>query len=137
MNALNITDYTHTLGFQAKTAAALMAKAPAAIKNKALRALARRLREHTAALQVDNARDLAAARATGLAEPLVDRLKLTPAVLETCAQGCEQLAAMPDIIGEVLGMKQQPSGIRVGQMRVPIGVFGMIFESRPNVTIEA
>ena len=137
MNALNITDYTHTLGFQAKTAAALMAKAPAAIKNKALRALARRLREHTAALQVDNARDLAAARAAGLAEPLVDRLKLTPAVLETCAQGCEQLAAMPDIIGEVLGMKQQPSGIRVGQMRVPIGVFGMIFESRPNVTIEA
>ena len=137
MNALNITDYTHTLGFQAKTAAALMAKAPAAIKNKALKALARLLREHTAALQVDNARDLAAARAAGLAEPLVDRLKLTPAVLETCAQGCEQLAAMPDIIGDITGMQQQPSGIRVGQMRVPIGVFGMIFESRPNVTIEA
>jgi glutamate-5-semialdehyde dehydrogenase len=58
-------------------------------------------------------------------------------VLETCAQGCEQLAAMPDLIGEILGLKQQPSGIRVGQMRVPIGVFGMIFESRPNVTIEA
>ena len=62
---------------------------------------------------------------------------MTPKVLETCAEGCEQLAAMPDIMGEVLGMKQQPSGIRVGQMRVPIGVFGMIFESRPNVTIEA
>ncbi|WP_027996556.1 glutamate-5-semialdehyde dehydrogenase [Simplicispira psychrophila] len=137
MNALDITTYTHTLGLQAKTAAALMAKAPAAIKNKALKALARLLREHTAALQVDNSRDLASARAAGLAEPLVDRLKLTPEVLETCAQGCEQLAAMPDIIGEVLGMKQQPSGIRVGQMRVPIGVFGMIFESRPNVTIEA
>jgi glutamate-5-semialdehyde dehydrogenase len=58
-------------------------------------------------------------------------------VLETCAQGCEQLAAMPDVIGEIIGMKQQPSGIRVGQMRVPLGVFGMIFESRPNVTIEA
>jgi glutamate-5-semialdehyde dehydrogenase len=68
---------------------------------------------------------------------MVDRLKLTPKVLETCAQGCEQLASMPDVIGEILGMKQQPSGIRVGQMRVPIGVFGMIFESRPNVTIEA
>ena len=68
---------------------------------------------------------------------MVDRLKLTPKVIETLAQGCEQLAAMPDIIGEVIGMKQQPSGIRVGQMRVPIGVFGMIFESRPNVTIEA
>jgi glutamate-5-semialdehyde dehydrogenase len=58
-------------------------------------------------------------------------------VLETCAEGCEQLAGMPDVIGEIIGMKQQPSGIRVGQMRVPIGVFGMIFESRPNVTIEA
>ena len=68
---------------------------------------------------------------------MVDRLKLTPAILETCAQGCEQLAAMPDLIGDIVGLKQQPSGIRVGQMRVPIGVFGMIYESRPNVTIEA
>jgi len=137
MNALNVTEYTQALGLQAKTASALMAKAPAAIKNKALKALARLLREQTEALQIDNAKDLQRARAAGLAEPLVDRLKLTPKVLETCAQGCEQLAAMPDIIGEILGMKQQPSGIRVGQMRVPIGVFGMIFESRPNVTIEA
>ena len=137
MNALNVSEYTQTLGLQAKVASALMAKAPAAIKNKALRALARLLREQTPALQQDNARDLERARAAGLAEPLVDRLKLTPQVLETCAQGCEQLAAMPDIIGEIIGMKQQPSGIRVGQMRVPIGVFGMIFESRPNVTIVA
>lgn len=58
-------------------------------------------------------------------------------MIETCAQGCEQLAAMADIIGEITALRQQPSGIRVGQMRVPIGVFGMIFESRPNVTIEA
>ena len=137
MNALNVAEYTHSLGLQAKTASALMAKAPAAIKNKALLALARLLREQTEALQVDNARDLERARAAGLSEPMVDRLKLTPKVIETCAEGCEQLAAMPDIIGEILGMKQQPSGIRVGQMRVPIGVFGMIFESRPNVTIEA
>ncbi len=137
MNALNVAETTHTLGLQAKVASALMAKAPAAIKNKALKALARLLREQTVALQVDNARDLERARAAGLAEPLVDRLKLSPQVLETCAQGCEQLAAMPDVIGEIVGMKQQPSGIRVGQMRVPIGVFGMIFESRPNVTIEA
>ena len=137
MNALNVTEHMQALGLQAKTASALMAKAPAAIKNKALKALARLLREHTAALQADNARDLERARAAGLAEPLVDRLKLTPQVLETCAQGCEQLAAMADTIGEITGMKQQPSGIRVGQMRVPIGVFGMIFESRPNVTIEA
>ncbi|ADV01808.1 gamma-glutamyl phosphate reductase [Alicycliphilus denitrificans BC] len=137
MNALNIAEYTQTLGLQAKAASALMARAPAAIKNKALLALARLLRENVGALQLDNARDLERARAAGLAEPMVDRLKLTPKVIETCAQGCEQLAAMPDIIGEIIGMKQQPSGIRVGQMRVPIGVFGMIYESRPNVTIEA
>jgi glutamate-5-semialdehyde dehydrogenase len=95
------------------------------------------LRANVQALQADNAKDLERASANGLAAPMVDRLKLTPKVLETCAQGCEQLAAMPDVIGEIIGMKQQPSGIRVGQMRVPIGVFGMIFESRPNVTIEA
>jgi len=125
------------LGLQAKKASARMAKAPAAVKNQALRRLAALLRENVDALQIDNAKDLERARAAGLAEPMVDRLKLSPKVLETCAQGCEQLAAMPDVIGEVIGMKQQPSGIRVGQMRVPIGVFGMIFESRPNVTIEA
>ena len=114
-----------------------MASASTARKNQALTRLAALLRSNTAALQIDNAKDLDRARAAGLAAPMVDRLKLTPAVLETCAQGCEQLAAMADVIGEIIGMKQQPSGIRVGQMRVPIGVFGMIFESRPNVTIEA
>ena len=137
MNALNITEYTQTLGIQAKTASAHMAKAQAATKNRALRQLAVLLRDNTAALQLDNAKDIERAQAAGLAAPMVDRLKLTPQVIETCAQGCEQLAAMADVIGEIIGMKQQPSGIRVGQMRVPIGVFGMIFESRPNVTIEA
>ncbi|MBK9442213.1 MAG: glutamate-5-semialdehyde dehydrogenase [Comamonadaceae bacterium] len=137
MNAINISDYTQTLGIQAKSTAALMAKASTAIKNKALKRLAELLRANEQALQVDNAKDIERAVAAGLAEPMVDRLKLTRKVLETCALGCEQLAAMPDVIGEILGMKQQPSGIRVGQMRVPIGVFGMVFESRPNVTIEA
>ena len=137
MNTLNITDYSQALGFKAKQASALMARTPAATKNKALRVLADLLRANVAALQVDNARDIERAMAAGLAAPMVDRLKLTPKVIETCAQGCEQLAAMADVIGEIVGMKQQPSGIRVGQMRVPIGVFGMIFESRPNVTIEA
>jgi glutamate-5-semialdehyde dehydrogenase len=126
-----------SLGQQAKVASALMAKASTASKNKALKRLAALLRENTDALQIDNAKDLSRAAAAGLSAPMVDRLRLTPKVLETCAEGCEQLAAMPDVIGEILGMKQQPSGIRVGQMRVPIGVFGMIFESRPNVTIEA
>ena len=137
MNALHIAEYTQSLGLQAKAASALMASAPAAIKNKALKELARLLRANLAALQAANAPDLQRAEAAGLAPPLVDRLRLTPDTIETCAQGCEQLAAMPDIIGEVLGMRQQPSGIRVGQMRVPIGVFCMIYESRPNVTIEA
>ena len=126
-----------TLGTQAKAAAALMAKAPADRKNQALRVLAHLLRTQGGALAAHNAQDIERAQAAGLAAPMVDRLRLTPQVLETCAQGCEQLAAMPDIIGEIMGMKQQPSGIRVGQMRVPIGVFGMIYESRPNVTIEA
>ena len=137
MNALNTVEYMHNLGVQAKAASALMARASAATKNKALKALARLLRENVEPLQIDNARDLERAVANGLSAPMVDRLRLTPKVLETCAEGCEQLAAMPDVIGEISGLKQMPSGIRVGQMRVPLGVFGMIYESRPNVTIEA
>ena len=133
----NPIETTRLLGAQAKAASSAMARASAADKKRALLALAALLRENIQALQVDNAKDLERAVAAGLAAPLVDRLRLTPKVLETCALGCEQLAAMPEIIGEVTGLRQQPSGIRVGQMRVPIGVFGMIFESRPNVTIEA
>ena len=137
MTTLNVADHMHALGAQAKAASAHMAKASAAVKSKALRTLAALLRANIDALQIDNAKDIERAIAAGLEAPMVDRLKLTPKVLETCAEGCEQLAAMPDVIGEIIGMKQQPSGIRVGQMRVPLGVFGMIFESRPNVTIEA
>ncbi len=137
MTALNISEYVQTLGLQARIAAAQMARADAAVKSRTLRCLAQLLRSGVPALQADNAKDLARATSAGLAAPLIDRLKLTPAIIETLAQGCEQLAAMPELIGEVSGMKQQPSGIRVGQMRVPLGVFGMIFESRPNVTIEA
>ena len=133
----SVHDQVIALGQRAKTASAAMARASTASKNQALNRLAALLRQNTQALQADNAKDLARAEAAGLAAPMVDRLRLTPKVLGTCAEGCEQLAAMPDVIGEIIGMKQQPSGIRVGQMRVPIGVFGMIFESRPNVTIEA
>ena len=135
--ATTIPELMRTLGLQARCAAVGMARATAAQKAHALRVLARLLREQTGALQTDNAKDLGRAQAAGLAEPMVDRLKLSPKTLETCAVGCEQLAAMPDIVGSISGMSQQPSGIRVGQMRVPIGVFGMIYESRPNVTIEA
>jgi len=137
MNALHIAEHMHLLGTQARAAAALMARATAADKRDALLRLAALLRQNQAPLQAENAKDLARARASGLSDPMVDRLKLTPAILETCAVGCEQLAGMPDIIGEIIGLRQQPSGIRVGQMRVPLGVFGMIYESRPNVTIEA
>lgn len=99
--------------------------------------LARLLRLQAVDMQAANQRDLVRAAAAGLAGPLLDRLKLGAKDIETVALGCEQLAAMPDVIGEIIGMQEQPSGIRVGQMRVPIGVFGMIYESRPNVTIEA
>ena len=131
MNATSIAQHVHLLGVQAKAASSSMAKASAAQKSQALRGLAKLLRSHTAALQVDNAKDIERAKASGLEAAMVDRLKLTPQVLETCAQGCEQLANMPDIIGDIIGMKEQPSGIRVGQMRVPIGVFGMVFEADP------
>jgi glutamate-5-semialdehyde dehydrogenase len=125
------------MGRAARIASVHMAKASAAKKNKALKVLAALLRSHVDALKPANELDLARARHAGMAAPLVDRLRLDQKTLETCAQGCEQLAAMGDVIGEISGMIQQPSGIRVGQMRVPIGVFGMVFESRPNVTIEA
>lgn len=137
MNAFNVAEHMQALGLQARAAAAQMAKASARAKNNALRALARRLREAGEPLAQANALDLSRAEAAGLSAPMVDRLRLTPKVLETVALGCEQLAAMPDVIGDIVGLKEQPSGIRVGQMRVPIGVFGMIYESRPNVTIEA
>jgi glutamate-5-semialdehyde dehydrogenase len=114
-----------------------MAKASAAHKSAALRHLAALLRSETTALVAANQEDLSRAKTNGLDGPMLDRLKLSAPILETCAVGCEQLAVMPDIIGSISGMTQQPSGIRVGQMRVPIGVFGMIYESRPNVTIEA
>ena len=137
MNALNIAEHMNVMGLQAKTASAQVARAPAAIKKRALLTLAQLLRSSLPVLLDANQRDLERAAQAGLDGPLLDRLKLTPGIIETVALGCEQLAAMPDIIGEIIGMKQQPSGIRVGQMRVPIGVFGMIYESRPNVTIEA
>ncbi len=133
----NIAQLMQTMGLKAKTASSEMARASGAVKNKALLALSALLRQSTAALEAANAKDLERATASGLAGPMLDRLKLSSKDIETVALGCEQLAAMPDVIGEIIGMKQQPSGIRVGQMRVPIGVFGMIYESRPNVTIEA
>jgi glutamate-5-semialdehyde dehydrogenase len=137
MTEQNITDLMQTMGAKAKAASTQVARAQTAAKNAALSSLAALLRQNTTALAAANQQDLDRAARTGLAGPMLDRLKLSAKDIETVAIGCEQLAAMPDVIGEIIGMKQQPSGIRVGQMRVPIGVFGMIYESRPNVTIEA
>jgi glutamate-5-semialdehyde dehydrogenase len=133
----DIPAYMAHLGAQARAAATAMAAAPSAAKDAALRALARRVRADAPALQAANALDIAAAQAAGLSAPMVDRLKLTPKVIDTVAEGCEQLAAMPDPVGEILDVRRRPSGISVGRMRVPLGVFGMVYESRPNVTIEA
>ncbi len=137
MTPADIHAYMTRLGAAARVASAAMAAAGTAAKDQALRSLAARLRDNVTSLQLANARDLDAARVAGLAAPLVDRLKLTRDIVETVAQGCEQIAAMADPVGEITGVRRRPSGISVGQMRVPLGVFGMIYESRPNVTIEA
>jgi len=136
-HSTDLAVYMQTLGRQARAAATAMAAASTAAKNQALLALARRLLDAAEPLAAANARDLQAAVAAGLAAPMVDRLRLDKKVIATVAEGCEQLAAMPDPVGEITGVKRRPNGISVGQMRVPLGVFGMIYESRPNVTIEA
>lgn len=125
------------MGAAARAASTRMAAASTADKNTALTSLSRRLREAGPALALANQKDISAAEAAGLAAPMVDRLRLSDKVLATVAEGCEQIAAMPDPIGEITNVRRRPSGISVGQMRVPLGVFGMIYESRPNVTIEA
>ncbi len=125
------------MGSLARAASRTLAASPVGARNAALRALAARLRDGADALVDVNAGDVAAARAAGLAAPLVDRLTLDREAIATVALGCEQIAAMPDPIGDVIELRQQPSGIRVGRMRTPIGVFAMVYESRPNVTIEA
>jgi glutamate-5-semialdehyde dehydrogenase len=137
MDPADLNAYMAHVGTAARAAARRMAAAPTAAKDAALRALAARLRAGHAALAEANAPDVLAAQQAGLAAPLVDRLRLTPEIIDTVAEGCEQIAAMPDPVGEISELKRRPSGIGVGRMRVPLGVFGMIYESRPNVTIEA
>ncbi|MEY2690095.1 MAG: hypothetical protein RL375_4295 [Pseudomonadota bacterium] len=137
MTVHDIPAYMAHLGALARAASTRMAAASTAARNDALVGLAELLRAEGPALQAANALDLTAARANGLAGPLLDRLKLDAKTIATVAEGCEQLAGMPDPIGEIVNLRRRPSGISVGQMRVPLGVFGMIYESRPNVTIEA
>jgi len=137
MDIQDIPRYMTEMGARARAAATAMARASTAAKNDALTRLAALLRDSVAELDAANAKDIDAAVAAGLAAPMVDRLRLGAKVIATVAEGCEQLAAMPDPIGEILNARRRPTGIQVGQMRVPLGVFGMIYESRPNVTIEA
>ena len=137
MTSIDLQAMVAHMGAAARAASTVMAAAPTAAKNCALLALAQRLRTEQAVLATANEQDLAAARAAGLAGPMLDRLRLDAKTLETVAEGCEQIAAMPDPIGEITNLAYRPSGIQVGRMRVPLGVFGMIYESRPNVTIEA
>ncbi|WP_374434712.1 glutamate-5-semialdehyde dehydrogenase [Inhella sp.] len=125
------------LGQAARAASRQLAASSTAARNRALTELAALLRAPQPQLVEANQADVAAAQARGLEAPLVDRLRLTPAILETLAEGCEQIAALPDPVGAMTNLQRRPSGIQVGQMRVPLGVFGMVFESRPNVSIEA
>jgi len=126
-----------TLGRQARQAARRMRTASGAAKSAALLAMADQLRERRAWLQAENARDLDAAAQRGLEAPLMDRLRLSDKALDTMAAGLAQIAAMPDPIGGLSETVIRPNGMRVARMRVPLGVIGIIYESRPNVTIDA
>ena len=132
-----IDTYMHTIGQAARHASRAMAKADTASKNRALGLIAAAIRRDAALLSAANQRDLDAARAAGLAPAMLDRLSLSDKAIATMAEGLEQIAALADPIGEISNMKYQPSGIQVGQMRVPLGVIGIIYEARPNVTVDA
>jgi len=134
---LSIQQYMQTLGQQASQAARLMSAASTASKNRALDNLAQMLMDNQSQLAQHNQRDLEAGQARGLDASLLDRLELTTARIESMAQGLQQIASLPDPVGEVTDVASRPSGIQVGKMRVPLGVIGIIFESRPNVTADA
>ena len=133
----NVKTYMRQVGQQARAASRLMALAGTAAKNQALEAIAQALLDGGAALKAENAKDVAAARANGLDPASVDRLTLTDKTIAGMAEGLRPIARLPDPIGEISDMKYRPTGIQVGRMRVPLGVIGIIYESRPNVTADA
>ena len=133
----DIKTYMQQVGQQARAAARLMAQADTAVKNRALENIATAILNNSTQLIVDNAVDVAAARASGLDAASIDRLTLTDLSVHSMAEGLRQIAALPDLIGEISDLKYRPSGIQVGKMRVPLGVIGIIYESRPNVTADA
>jgi glutamate-5-semialdehyde dehydrogenase len=134
---MTIQNYMNTVGIAARKASRAMAKADTASKNRALILIAAAIRRDAAQLTAANQQDLDAAVAAGLAPAMLDRLHLSDKAIATMAEGLEQIAALPDPIGEISNMKYRPSGIQVGQMRVPLGVIGIIYEARPNVTVDA
>ena len=134
---MDIQHYMNTLGQSARKAARAMAKANTASKNRALELIAQAIRRDAALLTAANQKDLEQARSNGLAAAMIDRLTLSEKAIATMAEGLEQIASLPDPIGEISNMKYRPTGIQVGQMRVPLGVIGIIYEARPNVTVDA
>ena len=134
---MDINHYMTALGQRARVASRAMARADTAAKNQALRLIAVAIRRDAPELRAANQRDMDAARAAGLAPAMLDRLALSDKTIASMAEGLEQIAALPDPIGEISNMKYRPSGIQVGQMRVPLGVIGIIYEARPNVTVDA
>ncbi|BCL76712.1 gamma-glutamyl phosphate reductase [Jeongeupia sp. HS-3] len=137
MDTMDIKSYMHEVGRQARAASRAMAKANTGAKNAALNAIADAVVRDAADLLAANARDMAQARADGLDAALLDRLQLTDKTIATMAEGLRQIAALPDPIGNMGDFKYRPSGIQVGKMRVPLGVIGIIYEARPNVTADA
>jgi len=134
---MDIKAYMQTLGKQARTASRAMAAADTNAKNQALLAMAAAIRRDSAKLVAANAQDLAEAKEAGLEAALLDRLTLSEKGVVSMAEGLEQIAALPDPVGEISGLNYRPSGIQVGKMRVPLGVIGIIYEARPNVTADA
>ncbi len=134
---MDILDYMQTVGRRAREASRAAARADTNTKNAALRAIATAIRRDAPALLAANAEDLAAARAAGLESAMLDRLTITEKGVTAMAEGVEQVAALPDPVGEISDMAYRPSGIQVGKMRVPLGVIGIIYEARPNVTADA
>ncbi|WP_345797354.1 glutamate-5-semialdehyde dehydrogenase [Castellaniella sp. MT123] len=137
MNDTSTVSSLQTLGRQAREAARQMRTASGAAKSAALLAMADQLQSRRAWLQAENARDLQAAAERGLEAPLMDRLRLSDKAIDTMATGLAQIAAMPDPVGSLSETIIRPNGMRVARMRVPLGVIGIIYESRPNVTIDA
>jgi glutamate-5-semialdehyde dehydrogenase len=134
---MDVQTYIHGIGRQARAAARLIARADTATKNRALESMAAALTRDGKRLLEANARDIAAAKAQKLEAAMIDRLTLTPKVITAMADGLRQIARLPDPIGRITALRKRPSGIRVGQMRVPLGVVAIIYESRPNVTADA